>query len=332
VVLGDNIIEYNIRAGGGEFFAQGKGAKILLKEVHDPQRFGVAEIDGDRIAGIVEKPAEPKSNLAVIGIYMFDRQVFDIVRTLKPSNRGELEITDVNNAYIERANDFRRARRLVDRRGHVRVALSRRPLVAEGGANKLDAPAVVQAGRTGIAVRSGRGKTITDMHTILVTGAAGFIGNFVRLLLRERPRWHVIAYDALTYAGNLENLADCRDHDAAPSSAATSATPLRWRRCLTAASTRWSTSRPSRTSIAAFTARRIRAHQRHGYAGAARPGPRARGQTVRAGFHRRGLRLARADRQVYRDMPLAPTARTARRRRQPICSCSPPTTPSGCRW
>ena len=100
VVLGDNIIERSIRKAVGGFFAQGRGAKILLKEVPDPQRFGVAEIDGQRIAGIEEKPANPRSNLAVIGIYMYDRQVFDIVRTLKPSGRGELEITDVNNAYI----------------------------------------------------------------------------------------------------------------------------------------------------------------------------------------------------------------------------------------
>jgi len=100
VVLGDNIIEQSIRKAVGEFFAQGRGAKILLKEVPDPRRFGVAETDDDRIIRIEEKPAAPTSNLAVIGIYMYDRQVFDIVRTLEPSGRGELEITDVNNAYI----------------------------------------------------------------------------------------------------------------------------------------------------------------------------------------------------------------------------------------
>lgn len=102
VILGDNIIEKNIRKAVGEFFAQGPGAKILLKEVPDPQRFGVAEIDQDQIVRIEEKPANPKSNLAVIGIYMYDRQVFDIIQTLKPSGRGELEITDVNNRYIQR--------------------------------------------------------------------------------------------------------------------------------------------------------------------------------------------------------------------------------------
>lgn len=102
VMLGDNIVEKNIRRAVGEFFSQGKGAKILLKEVPDPERFGVADIQGNRIVGIEEKPKQPKSNYAVIGIYMYDRQVFDIVNTLKPSDRGELEITDVNNAYIEK--------------------------------------------------------------------------------------------------------------------------------------------------------------------------------------------------------------------------------------
>jgi glucose-1-phosphate thymidylyltransferase len=101
VVLGDNIIETNIRKAVGEFFAQGRGAKILLKEVPDPQRFGVAEVQDGKIIGIEEKPKKPKTNLAVIGIYMYDRQVFDLIRPLKPSGRGELEITDVNNAYIQ---------------------------------------------------------------------------------------------------------------------------------------------------------------------------------------------------------------------------------------
>ncbi len=100
VVLGDNIIEKNICTAVGRFFTQRRGAKILLKEVEDPQRFGVAEISGDTVLGIEEKPASPKTNYAVIGIYMYDPQVFDIIRTLKPSGRGELEITDVNNAYI----------------------------------------------------------------------------------------------------------------------------------------------------------------------------------------------------------------------------------------
>jgi glucose-1-phosphate thymidylyltransferase len=102
VVLGDNIIEGNIRAAASAYRAQGRGAKILLKQVPDPERFGVPVLDGPRVVRIEEKPAAPQSAYAVIGIYMYDREVFDIVRTLKPSGRGELEITDVNNAYIER--------------------------------------------------------------------------------------------------------------------------------------------------------------------------------------------------------------------------------------
>jgi glucose-1-phosphate thymidylyltransferase len=101
VVLGDNIIEKNIIKAVGDFEAQPEGAKILLKEVPDPERFGVAEMEGNRLVNIIEKPKQPKSNLAVIGIYMFDGYVFDIVKTLKPSDRGELEITDVNNAYVK---------------------------------------------------------------------------------------------------------------------------------------------------------------------------------------------------------------------------------------
>jgi glucose-1-phosphate thymidylyltransferase len=102
VVLGDNIIEKNIRGAVEAFRKQKGGAKILLKEVPDPQRFGVPELQGDRIVRIEEKPSMPKSNYAVVGIYFYDAVVFDIVKTLKPSQRGELEITDVNNRYIEK--------------------------------------------------------------------------------------------------------------------------------------------------------------------------------------------------------------------------------------
>ncbi len=102
VVLGDNIIERNIRSAADEYRQQGGGAKILLKQVDDPQRFGVPELDGDRVVRIEEKPSEPKSNYAVTGIYFYDSTVFDIIKTLVPSGRGELEITDVNNHYIER--------------------------------------------------------------------------------------------------------------------------------------------------------------------------------------------------------------------------------------
>jgi glucose-1-phosphate thymidylyltransferase len=101
VILGDNIIETSIRAAADDFRQQAKGARILLKEVTDAERFGVAEIADDRIVNIEEKPRHPKSNYAVTGIYMYDPTVFDKVRTLVPSKRGELEITDVNNAYIQ---------------------------------------------------------------------------------------------------------------------------------------------------------------------------------------------------------------------------------------
>ena len=100
VVLGDNIIQGNIRAAADRFRRQEAGAHLLLKEVPDAERFGVAEVSGDRIIGIEEKPAHPKSNYAVTGIYMYDATVFDKIKTLVPSGRGELEITDVNNAYL----------------------------------------------------------------------------------------------------------------------------------------------------------------------------------------------------------------------------------------
>jgi glucose-1-phosphate thymidylyltransferase len=100
VVLGDNIIEGSILRAAEDYRRQGKGAKILLKQVHDPQRFGVPELDGERVVRIEEKPQTPKSDYAVIGIYFFDNTVFDVIKTLKPSNRGELEITDVNNHFI----------------------------------------------------------------------------------------------------------------------------------------------------------------------------------------------------------------------------------------
>jgi glucose-1-phosphate thymidylyltransferase len=104
VVLGDNIIEGNIVAAADAYREQGSGAKILLKKVPDPQRFGVPELAGRRVLRIEEKPTAPKSEFAVIGVYFYDSSVFDIIRTLKPSGRGELEITDVNNAYIERGS------------------------------------------------------------------------------------------------------------------------------------------------------------------------------------------------------------------------------------
>ena len=105
VVLGDNIIEGNIAKTAQAFRDQKVGAKILLKQVEDPQRFGVPVLDGKRVVKIEEKPKQPRSSYAVTGIYFYDARVFSIIKTLKPSGRGELEITDVNNAYIE-ANEL----------------------------------------------------------------------------------------------------------------------------------------------------------------------------------------------------------------------------------
>ncbi|HNV86458.1 MAG TPA: sugar phosphate nucleotidyltransferase [Candidatus Omnitrophota bacterium] len=102
VILGDNIFQDNIAACVEKFRRQERGARLLLKTVPDPERFGVAEIRGKKITRIIEKPKHPTSRCAVTGVYMYDHQVFDIIRTLKPSRRRELEITDVNNAYIRR--------------------------------------------------------------------------------------------------------------------------------------------------------------------------------------------------------------------------------------
>ncbi|ALS25947.1 spore coat protein [Paenibacillus sp. 32O-W] len=101
VILGDNIFADSVVPYIEKFKQQEKGAKILIRQVEDPSRFGVPELEGDRIVSIEEKPAQPKSEYAVTGIYMYDSRVFDIIRTLRPSTRGELEITDVNNAYIK---------------------------------------------------------------------------------------------------------------------------------------------------------------------------------------------------------------------------------------
>lgn len=102
VILGDNIFEDSLMEHKETFISRKQGAHILLKPVADPHRFGVAEISGDKVISIEEKPANPKSDLAVTGIYFYDGTVYDIIRTLKPSRRGELEITDVNNEYIRR--------------------------------------------------------------------------------------------------------------------------------------------------------------------------------------------------------------------------------------
>jgi glucose-1-phosphate thymidylyltransferase len=102
VILGDNLYEKSVRQSANDFINGARGAKIHLKKVENPQRFGVPIINGDRIMKIEEKPKHPKSDYAVTGLYMYDPSVFDVIKTLKPSGRGELEITDVNNAYIER--------------------------------------------------------------------------------------------------------------------------------------------------------------------------------------------------------------------------------------
>ena len=101
VILGDNIFETPIREAVDAYRADPEGAMVLLKEVDQPERFGVAELQGDRVVSIIEKPSEPASNLAVTGCYFYDGRVFEIVRGLSPSDRGELEITDVNNRYLE---------------------------------------------------------------------------------------------------------------------------------------------------------------------------------------------------------------------------------------
>jgi glucose-1-phosphate thymidylyltransferase len=101
VVLGDNLIQKNIKQAVADFRRQGKGAKILLKEVPDPERFGVATLANGKVTRIVEKPKNPQSSYAVIGIYLYDGRVWEVIKTLKPSERGELEITDVNNWYIQ---------------------------------------------------------------------------------------------------------------------------------------------------------------------------------------------------------------------------------------
>jgi len=144
VVLGDNIIETNIVAAAEKFRTQGKGAHIILKEVPDPERFGVPVFDGDRIVSIEEKPKQPKSLYAVIGIYMYDETVFERIRKLTPSARGEFEITDVNNLFLADgsltysvlngwwtdAGTFESLRRATN-------------LVAQGGANKRDVPGTI---------------------------------------------------------------------------------------------------------------------------------------------------------------------------------------------
>ena len=139
VVLGDNIIEGNICAPVRAYRHQGGGAKIILKRVPDPQRFGVPVLDNHNVVRIEEKPDTPQSEYAVIGIYMYDADVFDIIRTLKPSGRGELEITDVNNAYIDRNEmTWDELEGWWTDAGTFESLLLATNLVAESGANNLE--------------------------------------------------------------------------------------------------------------------------------------------------------------------------------------------------
>ncbi|MDD5718600.1 MAG: sugar phosphate nucleotidyltransferase [Candidatus Krumholzibacteria bacterium] len=139
VVLGDNIIERNIRAAAQAYLAQGGGARILLKRVPDPERFGVPVFAGDRIVRIEEKPEQPRSQFAVTGIYFYDHQVFTLIRDLKPSERGELEISDVNNMYLERGQlAWSELAGWWTDAGTFPSLLRASNLVAESGANKSD--------------------------------------------------------------------------------------------------------------------------------------------------------------------------------------------------
>ena len=147
VVLGDNIIQGNIRPAVDAYREQDGGAKILLKKVTDPQRFGVPELSGRQVLRIEEKPKQPKSEYAVIGIYMYDAAVFEIIRTLKPSGRGELEITDVNNAYIARgAMTWDELEGWWTDAGTFESLLHASNLVAETGANNMELTHAAEAG------------------------------------------------------------------------------------------------------------------------------------------------------------------------------------------
>jgi glucose-1-phosphate thymidylyltransferase len=139
VVLGDNIIEGNIRKAVGDFFSQRSGGKILLKEVEDPERFGVVKFENGKIVQIIEKPKDPPSNMAVTGIYMYDNDVFKIAQTLEPSARGELEITDVNNEYLRRGDlTHSMLKGWWTDAGTFESLYRATKLVAEGGANHTE--------------------------------------------------------------------------------------------------------------------------------------------------------------------------------------------------
>ncbi|UYV11325.1 MAG: sugar phosphate nucleotidyltransferase [Phycisphaera sp.] len=150
VVLGDNIIEGNLKKAAGEFFTQKSGAKLLLKTVDDPERFGVVRFDGDgpdaKIAEIIEKPQDPPSNSAVTGIYFYDSDVFDMCEGLEPSARGELEITDVNNYYLKRGDlTYDTLEGWWTDAGTFESLHRASTMVREGGANHTQMPAAAGA-------------------------------------------------------------------------------------------------------------------------------------------------------------------------------------------
>ena len=154
VILGNNIIESNVCHAADDFRKRGHGAKIILKQVTDADRFDVAEIQGDRIVGIEEKPKVPKSDLAEIGIYFHDPSVFEKIRRLKPSGRGEVEITDVNNFHIEEGTlTYDKLDGWWTDAGTFESLLRANNLVAETGANKT-AGIAVPAGPVTIGERA----------------------------------------------------------------------------------------------------------------------------------------------------------------------------------
>ncbi len=149
VVLGDNLIENNVRQAADKFRSQPRGAKVILKKVADAQRFGVAEVLSERVVRIEEKPRDPASDFAVIGIYFYDSSVFEKIRRLKPSGRGELEITDVNNFYIEEGTlTYELLEGWWTDAGTFESLLRANNFVAQTGANKLSGASVDQLGRT----------------------------------------------------------------------------------------------------------------------------------------------------------------------------------------
>jgi glucose-1-phosphate thymidylyltransferase len=136
VVLGDNLLQYSVRESAERFIAQDSGCKLLLKQVGDPERFGVVRLERNQVVEIQEKPARPPSDLAVTGVYFYDADVFDICHSLKPSARGELEITDVNNAYIQRGDlSFDVVDGWWTDAGTIPSLFNASQLVADGGAN-----------------------------------------------------------------------------------------------------------------------------------------------------------------------------------------------------